>query len=176
MEASRSRLVGSRSFRGLASGATAVVATALFLVLAPGAAAKVATFKGHSTDPDTQAKISFSYEWKIDNHQLYDHIEEIQVRNARYTCPGDVTGRHDYDFALLEPVRIDKDGEFSAKYASQYELYQFKGRFSTHRDGRPDLTRAEGTFKVTLSEGGLQYGCTTGRVDWKAVDVDAQQH
>jgi hypothetical protein len=146
-----------------------LVGLVLVLGLAAVAAASTWTFKGKGVDDEKVAVIFDLHIKHRDGHTTF-FIHDIEARNAKCTAANGFSFRHDFSFGRLEPIKVDRDGEFNRRYESDFELYHFKGEFPRWDDGNGgnDLRVAKGLFKATVSEGGIETGCTTGRVDWKA--------
>jgi hypothetical protein len=142
---------------------------ALLLGVAAVAAASTWTFKGKGIDDEKVTVLFDLHSGHNDGHRTF-FIHDIEARNAKCTSANGYSYRGDYSFGLLEPIKVDGDGEFNARYRSDFELYHFKGQFPHWHDGNGGvlLDVAKGLFKVSVSEGGIETGCTTGRVDWKA--------
>jgi hypothetical protein len=168
-----SRAGGGKSRRRGVRRSLIAVALGLLLVFAATAAAgfitfkgRFITFKGQGID-DEKVRVAFDY-----HHGNPDLIKDIEAKNVKFPdCPEQP--RITIDFFLLEPVRVDHDGSFEAEYKNRFELYKFKGQFPEIPHGF-SLGHAHGLFKVERGEGGREFGCHTGRVEWKAASVEGR--
>jgi len=154
-----------------------LVGLVLLLGLAAVAAAGFTnTYKGKGIDDENVTVVFDLHVGVKEGHHTFN-IHDIEARNAKCTAGNGHSFRGDYGFGLLEPIKVNRDGEFNARYRSDFELYHFKGEFpklDDGYDGGTDLSRAKGLFKVSQSEGGIATGCTTGRVDWKCIRPSRQ--
>lgn len=152
-------------------GLALTLSLALLMVAPAAAQAKVVAFKGQGVD-DRRAKLDFDLHIRADEGRpIKMTLEDIEVRNAKFTCP-DAVARSNYSFFQVEPVKVDwkhGEGKFEGRYKTDFEIAVFEGRIVRRDSGE---LKAGGIFKAARSEGGLQFGaCTTGRVQWKAHSV-----
>jgi hypothetical protein len=150
------------------------------LVVFPATAlAKIFTYTGDGLDEHHGTKVVFDVKGKINQQTgLVEEawIVEFVAKKVHSDCPQGPVEEDEVQFPIGPPhsnnpfpdLKVQQDGEFDWKYEEKtggtvFQRWVLRGQFKTHAKDT-----ARGMFRIQRSEGGIQDGCNTGRVDWKA--------